>query len=75
MTDWPTTPAIIAATCGNSARDAERRAKLAAIDATTQFVVHILVLLPTKHRRRFALAAFCDNFEAKTRAAHEAIGA
>jgi hypothetical protein len=73
MTDWPTTPAIIAATCGNSARDAERRAKLAAIDATTQFVVHILVL-PT-HRRRFALAAFCDNFEAKTRAAHEAIGA
>ncbi len=73
MTAWPTTPAIIAATCGNSARDAERRANLAAIDAATVFVVHILVL--PKHRRRFAFDTFCDNFDAKARAAHMAIGA
>jgi hypothetical protein len=73
MTPWPTTPAIIAATCGNSARDAERRAKLAAINAATEVLVHLLVL--PKHRRHFALDAFRNNIEAKARAAHEAVGA
>jgi hypothetical protein len=73
MTAWPTTPAIIAATCGNSARDAERRAKLAAINAATEFVVHVLVL--PKHRRHFAFDAFYSNIEAKARAAHAAVGA
>jgi hypothetical protein len=72
MTDWPTQTAIYAATHGTSARDAERRARMAALDAATAFVVHMLVL--PSHRRRFAFNAFCDNFEAKTRAAHKAVG-
>jgi hypothetical protein len=73
MTDWPTQTAIHAATHGTSARDAERRARMDAIDAATAFVVHILVL--PSHRRRFSLSAFRNTFDAKVRAAHEAVGA
>jgi hypothetical protein len=73
MTDWPTQTAITAATHGSSARDAERRARMDAIENATAFVVHML-LLPC-HRRRFSRAAFDNTFNAKILAAHEAIGA
>jgi hypothetical protein len=73
MTSWPTQTAIHAATHGTSARDAERRARMDAINAATAFVVHTLVL--PRHGRRFSLPAFKNTFDAKVRAAHEAVGA
>lgn len=73
MTAWPTQPAIIAATHGTTARDAERRANLAAVESATLFVVRILVL--PSHKRRFSLSALDNTFNAKVRAAHHAVGA
>ena len=73
MTRWPTQTAIHAATHSNSARDAERRARYEAVCSATHCVA-LLLLIPV-HRRRFPLPAFMSNYDAKARAAHEAIGA
>jgi hypothetical protein len=73
MTDWPSQIAIHAATHGTTARDAERRANLAALYHATAFVVRVLVL--PSHKRRFSLPALDNTFTAKILAAHKAIGA
>ena len=73
MTAWPTQTAIIAATHGTTARDAERRAKLDALNDATAFVVRLLVL--PSHKRRFSMLALDNTFNAKVRAAHQAVGA
>lgn len=73
MIAWPTPTAIIAATHGTTARDAERRAKLDALNDATAFVVRLLVL--PSHKRRFSLSALDNTFNAKVRAAHQAVGA
>ena len=73
MTAWPTRTAIHAATHGATARDADRRARLDAINNATAFIVRML-LLPS-HKRRFSMSAFNNTFNAKVRAAHQAVGA
>ena len=73
MTAWPTQIAIHAATHGSTARDAERRAKLDALNDATAFVVRVLVL--PSHKRRFSLSALNNTFDAKILAAHIAVGA
>lgn len=73
MTAWPTQTAIHAAAHGASARAAERRARLDAIDAAAAFTVRILIL--PSHKGRFSLSAFTNTFDAKVRAAHLAVGA
>jgi hypothetical protein len=73
MTAWPTQTAIHAATHGTSARDAERRARMDAIENATAFVFRVLVR--PSHKRRFSLPALDNSFTAKILAAHKAIGA
>ena len=73
MTAWPTQTAIHAATHGNTARDAERRANLAALDGALHFSLCLLII--TAQGRRLPIHAITARINAGCRAAHEAVGA
>ena len=73
MTAWPTQTAIIAATHGNTARDAERRANLAALDNALRFSLCLLII--TAQGRRLPIQAITARINSGCRAAHHAVGA
>ena len=73
MTAWPSQTAIIAATHGTTARDAERRANLAAIDDALYFSVCLLI--QSAQGRRLPRHALMARIDSGCRAAHHAIGA
>lgn len=73
MTAWPTQTAIIAATHGSTARDAERRANLAAVENALQF--SLAVMIDSAQGRRLPVHATRNRVTAACIAAHRAIGA
>ena len=73
MTAWPTQTAIIAATHGNTARDAERRASMAALDDALHASLCLLILSARGHR--LPIDAILTRINAGRVAAHRAIGA
>ena len=73
MTAWPTQTAIIAATHGSTARDAERRANLTALDGALHFSLCLLII--TAQGRRLPVQAIITRIKAGCRAAHHAVGA
>lgn len=71
MRAYPSSSAIIAATHGNSAKNAERRARLDAISGNLSFCVILLL----KGRGRPAMPVILRQIDAAFIAAHNAVGA
>jgi hypothetical protein len=73
MERFPSQPAIIAATYGNSTQDYERRAKLEAIYNSLRFSLSLMIA--TAGNKRVAFEPIMATINAAKIAAHRAVGA